>query len=324
MTSTISTPSEARSTSRRHIQCAGAVLLMRPKHFGFNTETESSNRFQQRDTGLTAAAPTIARTEFDALVERLRESGVTVFAAEDCATPVCPDAIFPNNWISFHADGTVVLYPMLAPSRRRERRLDVVSQVLSQSGASLSRLLDLTHHELDGRFLEGTGSVVFDHVARIAYACRSPRTHDEPLHDLCEELGYAPCVFDALDGRGVPIYHTNVMLAVGASFAVVAGAAIAASDRDRVLSSLRESRRDVIDIDLDAVAHFAGNVLELRDRHGGGVLALSQSAARAFGADRLARLETQTGRLVIASIPTIERLGGGSVRCMLAEVFLRS
>jgi hypothetical protein len=299
------------------------VLLVRPLHFGFNAETESSNRFQQRDRAHDDdRAPERARLEFDALVAQLRDAGVTTVVADDRATPVCPDAIFPNNWVSFHADGTVALYPMLAPSRRRERRLDVVTQVLTQSGATLSRLLDLTHHELDGCYLEGTGSVVFDHVARVAYACRSPRTHETPLRELCEELDYTACLFDACDTDGVPIYHTNVMLAVGTHVVVVASRSIAARDRDDVLTRLQGSGRFIIDIDLEDVARFAGNVLEVRDRRGDGVLALSQSAASAFGRERLARLERQVGRLVVASIPTIERLGGGSVRCMLAEIFL--
>jgi hypothetical protein len=296
--------------------------MVRPANFGFNAETAGSNRFQQQDASLAATASGRAREEFDSVASVLRDRGVRTLVAEDREAPVCPDAIFPNNWVSFHADGTVVLYPMLAPSRRRERHHDIVSHALAQSGRRLSHLLDLTHYELEGQFLEGTGSVVFDHVSRVAYACRSPRTHEAPLHDLCAELGYAPCMFDACDPERVPIYHTNVMLAVGAQTIVVASSAIAPAQRCPVLSRLHSSGREVIEIDLEAMGNFAGNMLELRDERGNGVLAMSTSAAQALGRERLARLERKTGRLAIASIPTIERLGGGSVRCMLAEVFL--
>ncbi len=224
-------------------QTADAVLMVRPASFGWNPQTQASNRFQRDEPGLAGAANERACAEFDALALQLRAAGIAVSVAADVPTPVCPDAIFPNNWVSLHADGTVVLYPMLARNRRLERRLELIAALATGSGRRICRLLDLTQHELHGRFLEGTGSIVFDHARRIAYACLSPRTHPEPLAELCDELGYEPCTFTATDAAGVPIYHTNVMLAVGSRCCVVAASAIDARDRERVLSSLAASGR---------------------------------------------------------------------------------
>jgi hypothetical protein len=296
--------------------------MVRPACFGWNAETQASNRFQQHDPALAAAGASRALDEFDGLVAALRAAGVEACVAHDEAVPHCPDAVFPNNWVSFHADGTVVLYPMLAPSRRRERRLEHVWRLEQATGRRVHRVLDLTHHELRGCFLEGTGSLVFDHVARVAYAALSSRTHVAPLEELCEELGYRSCVFAAADAGGVPIYHTNVMLAIGTGFAVLAADAIEPRARARVLAELQESGREVVTIDAAAMEHFAGNVLELRARDGTRVLALSQAAAAAFGPAQVEQLRRHVARVVPVPIPTIERLGGGSVRCMLAEVFL--
>jgi hypothetical protein len=315
---------QSDSTSRMAttVQTAARVLMVRPAGFGWNAETQASNRFQRADAALERAANERARDEFDALSAQLRATGIDVYVAADRPAPVCPDAVFPNNWVSLHADGTVVLYPMLARNRRYERRLDVVAALVAERGLTVRRLLDLTHHEVHGRFLEGTGSVVFDHVQRVAYACLSPRTHREPLDELCAELGYAPCTFVASDAEGVAIYHTNVMLALGARASVIAADAIATRDRERVLESLALAGREVELIDLRQMAGFAGNVLELRTAAGRTVLALSRSARDAFGAAMFERLVRTVDDVVIASIPTIETLGGGSVRCMLAEVML--
>jgi hypothetical protein len=303
-------------------QTADSVLMVRPASFGWNPQTQASNRFQHREPGLAGASNELARAEFDTLALQLRAAGVTVAVAADVPAPACPDAIFPNNWVSLHADGTVVLYPMLARNRRLERRLELISGLATSDGRRIHRLLDLTQHELHGRFLEGTGSIVFDHARRIAYACLSPRTHREPLAELCNELGYEPCTFTATDVAGVPIYHTNVMLAVGSRCCVIAAGAIDARDRARVLSSLAASGRDIEIIDARQMAGFAGNVLELRAADSGRVLVLSATAHDAFGPAAIERLAASVNRIVVAPIPTIETLGGGSVRCMLAEVFL--
>ena len=229
--------------------------------------------------------------------------------------------MFPNNLVSFNADGTVVLYPMLAPNRRLERRPHRLYQLVEHGGFEVTRLVDLTHHELEGRYLEGTGSVVFDHAARVAFACVSPRTHREVLDELCEELGYRPCAFGAVDRSGVAVYHTNVLLAIGRRFAVVCAEAIDAGDRARVLAELG-AHRDVIAIDYAQLHAFAGNLLELAAGDAKSVLALSRAALDSLSGAQRAQLESKVDALVTATIPTIERLGGGSVRCMLAEIFL--
>jgi hypothetical protein len=303
-------------------QSADAVFMVRPARFGWNPQTSASNRFQREDEDLARVAAARACAEFDGLARLLRDSGVEVHVGRDRDVPACPDAVFPNNWVSFHHDGTVVLYPMLAPNRRLERRLELVASIAEQGGRRVTRLLDLTHYESLGGYLEGTGSIVFDHVARVAYACLSPRTHRAPLDELCEELGYAPCAFAAADAAGAPIYHTNVLLAVGTGFVVVAAASIAPHDRERVMAALAASGRHIEAIDAAQMASFAGNVLELRSRDGRAVLALSERAAAALGPAALGRLQRHVGAVVAAPIPTIETLGGGSVRCMLAEVFL--
>ena len=311
----------APQATARFQQTAAAVMMVRPASFGWNPETADSNRFQAPAPG-SAEAASAAVAEFDALVAALTEAGVSVQAFADRAEPVCPDAVFPNNWVSLHADGTVVLYPMLAPSRRRERRLDLLFELEQRGRYRVERLLDLTHHELRGHFLEGTGSVVFDHVTRTAFACRSPRTHVEVLEDLCAEIGYEPVAFDAVDATGVPIYHTNVMLSIGGGFAVVCATAVLAQQREALLERLSAGGRRVLVIDQAQMASFAGNVLELRGAGGMRVLAGSCRALDSFAPLQREALVACVDRVVAVPVPNLEGLGGGSVRCMLAEIFL--
>ena len=318
----MSTSSTQDPSAAPRVQAADAVLMVRPAGFGWNPETHRSNRFQRDDAALAGVASSRALAEFDALVAALREAGVEVCVAEDAPALRCPDAVFPNNWLSLHGDGTLVLYPMLAPNRRRERRPEVVRAVERLRGRPVRRVLDLTAHEREGRYLEGTGSVVFDHLARVAYAALSPRTHPVPLGELCDALGYRCRPFEALDATGLPVYHTNVVLALGTGFAVLADAAVAAGPRATLVAELRAGGREVFALDFAAMAGFAGNVLELRARDGARVLAMSAAAAGAFGAARLTALARHVDRIVAVPVPTIEALGGGSVRCMLAEVFL--
>jgi hypothetical protein len=296
-------------------------MMVRPASFGWNAETAGSNRFQAFSPGAGVAADA-AIAEFDALAARLTEAGVTVHAFADRPEPACPDAVFPNNWVSLHADGTVVLYPMLAPSRRRERRLDLLLDLEQRGGFRVERLLDLTHHELHGRFLEGTGSVVFDHVARIAYACRSPRTHTAVLEELCDEIGYEPVAFDAADASGVPVYHTNVMLSIGTGYALVCAEAVPAAQRDALLARLSAAGRRVLAVDHAQMASFACNVLELRGSDGTRVLAGSRRALDSLAPLQREALAACVDRRLAVPVPTIEAAGGGSVRCMLAEIFL--
>lgn len=299
--------------------------MIRPAAFGFNPETAATNRMQTADAALAAAAQERACAEFAALAAALRGAGIRVCVIDDTPEPRKPDAVFPNNWVSFHEDGTVVLYPMQAPSRRAERRPEIVTAAARECGFEVRRMLDLSHHERADRFLEGTGSLVLDHETRLAYVCRSPRTHESVLEEWAHELGYEAIVFDATDATGAPYYHTNVVLGIGECCAVVGAEAIAPRDRGRVLGRLSASGREVIEIDRAAIAAFAGNVLELAswDEALGDcrVLVMSDTARRAFDERSYARLSACTDEVLIVPVPTIERLGGGSVRCMLAEVF---
>jgi hypothetical protein len=303
-------------------QSAAAVLMVRPASFGWNPETAASNRFQADAPAAHGDVGARAVAEFDALVAALGAARVAVHAFADRAEPACPDAVFPNNWVSLHADGTVVLYPMLAHSRRRERRLELVAELEQRAGYRVERLLDLTHHELYGRFLEGTGSVVFDHVGRVAYACPSPRTGAAVLDELCAELGYQPVTFAATDGAGVPVYHTNVALSIGTGFALVCAEAVAQGERDRLLERLGTGGRRVLTIDRAQMGSFAGNMLELRGVDGARVLAVSQRAVASLSPATRERLADCVDRIVVVPVPTVEDVGGGSVRCMLAEIFL--
>jgi hypothetical protein len=318
--STLHSPAGASTGRLTVTQCADAVLMVRPAAFGWNAQTAVTNRFQARPPECDLQSRALA--EFDRLTDALTEAGVEVHALADRADPPCPDALFPNNWVSLHADGTAVLYPMLAPNRRLERRPELLAELANRGGFRVERLVDLTHHEIHGRFLEGTGSVVFDHVSRAAYACLSPRSDVEVLRELCVEIGYEPVVFDATGPAGAPVYHTNVMLAIGRKFVVVCADAVPAAQRGALLERLGAGGRHVETIDAAQMASFAGNLLELRSRADGSVLAVSRRGFESLAPAARERLASCVERLVAVPVPTIEDTGGGSVRCMLAEVFL--
>ena len=319
---TLLTPAEAPRQPLR-VQSAPAALTIRPAHFGWNAETAPTNAFQPAVAPPAAAldASARARAEADSLAAALAMAGVEVFELEEPGPDPCPDAVFPNNWVSMHHDGTVVLYPMQAPSRRRERRMELLVSVESLGGRAVTRLVDLTHHELQGRHLEGTGSVVFDHAQGLAYACLSPRTSIEVLAELCDELGYVPCPFDAADASGVPVYHTNVLLSVGARTAIACADAIAPAHREAVLARVAAGRT-LVTIDRRQMAEFAGNALEFATHAGRAVLALSARAWASLDEAQREALSSQVDEVAVVQVPTIEAHGGGSVRCMLAEVFL--
>ena len=314
-------PPAGGSTDRlAAIQCAAAVLMVRPAAFGWNPQTAVTNRFQVPPPPCDLQSRALA--EFDRLAHALDAADVEVHALADRADPPCPDALFPNNWVSLHADGTVVLYPMLAPNRRLERRPELLTELAQRGGFRVERLLDLTHHEFHGRFLEGTGSVVFDHPSRAAYACLSPRSDADVLRELCAGIDYEPVVFNATGPAGAPVYHTNVMLAIGRRFVVVCADAIPAGERGALLERLGAGGRHVESIDATQMAHFAGNLLELRTRTGGSVLAVSRRGLESLVPAARERLAACVDRVIDVPVPTIEDTGGGSVRCMLAEVFL--
>lgn len=301
-------------------QTAPAVLMIRPACFGRNAETAGSNFFQRAD-GPSQDDAASALREFDALALALARAGVRVLQFAGQHGAALPDEVFPNNWLSLHADGTAVLYPMLAPNRRRERRLDVLAALREQHGYRVARVLDLTRFENSGEFLEGTGSLVLDRTQRLAYACLSPRTHAAPLAEFARALGYATLAFRAVDRAGRPIYHTNVLLAVGTRFAALCGAAIAdATELSAVRERLERSGREILDLTFEQLDAFAGNLLELAGNRGP-VIALSATAWGSLSPAARRMLE-RYGEIVTADVGTIERVGGGSVRCMLAEVAL--
>jgi hypothetical protein len=302
-------------------QTAPAVLMIRPAHFSGNLQTADSNFFTRAATAVGDVAVR-ARREFDALAHALAGAGIGVHQYPGQAGQALPDEVFPNNWLSLHADGTAVLYPLLAENRRRERRPDLLKALRADHGYRIDRVVDLTHLESRGEFLEGTGSVVLDRAHRVAYACRSPRTHEHALVEFASALGYEPLAFSAIDRSGRPIYHTNVLLSIGTHFAALCTGAIAAgAERRAVVERLEQTGHAIIDLSFTELEAVAGNLLELRG-HDGSVIALSATALAALGATARHALERH-GRLVTADIGTIERLGGGSVRCMLAEVALR-
>jgi hypothetical protein len=310
------------SVELRFMQSASTVFLVRPVRFAFNAETAVSNHFQQAIAGLTPAqVQQNAFAEFDNVAATLRAKGMQVLVFEDTPEPAKPDAVFPNNWGTFHPDGRVLLYPMCAPNRRPERRPDILALLAQEF--TLSEVIDLSSYEQQERFLEGTGSIIFDHEHRVAYACLSVRTDAGLFAGVATQLGYRPVAFHAYDQQGQAIYHTNVMMCVGAGFAVVCLESITdTAEQAAVVQSLRAAGHEIVAISREQVMRFAGNMLALQPGAGlSELLALSQSAY-----DALTPEQRQTlGRyceLVPLPIPTIETIGGGSVRCMLAEVFL--
>ena len=296
--------------------------MIRPASFAYNEQTAHSNRFQRQATTQVPGAE--ALVEFDRLHRALVAAGVAVCVVEDTREPAKPDAVFPNNWVSFHRDGTIVLYPMQAENRRAERRLDVLAAVERGLAFRCHHLLDFSAEELAGRYLEGTGSLVLDHLKRVAYACRSPRTDAGLVREWTRAMGYEAELFDAAGADGTPIYHTNVLLAIGARSAVLCAEVVSGADRERLRLRLEASGRECIEISARAMHEFAANVLELRAAGAGpdgrSILVMSARARAAFDGPQIERLAAAVDQIVDIAIPTIETLGGGGVRCMLAEV----
>ena len=302
-------------------QCAATVLLVRPAAFGANPQTEASNSFQATEAPATRQLVSrAALEEFEAVTQRLTAAGIDICVADDTPVPQKPDAIFPNNWLSTHADGTIVLYPMMAPSRRLERRPQIVEALARERGWLLKRIIDLSQFEERGKFLEGTGSLVLDRVHRLAYAALSPRTDRDVLSEFATRLGYEVIAFRATDNKGLAIYHTNVMLSLGTEFAVICSECIEESSRGRVLASLRATRASIIEVSRSQMGFFACNILEVKFGRDERAVLMSATAARALRFENSPPPGVDT--IVSVDIPTIERYGGGSLRCMLAEIFL--
>lgn len=290
----------------------GGVLMVRPHAFAPNPLTALDNAFQSEPACGARAVARRARDEVTRLADALTDRGIEVTLHEDRGA-LTPDSVFPNNWLSMHEDGTLVLYPMCAANRRAERRADIVADL--QSRFAVRRVLDHSLAERDGDFLEGTGAMVLDHRGRIAFGCRSRRLSARVLAEVCHEIGCTPLLFDADDG-GIPVYHTNVLMSVGTHSALIGSSLIRdAHCRREVLDVLRVPGRTVVELDEAQVRAFAGNCLELQGTDGP-LLAMSRTARRSLRADQVRALEASV-RLLVAAVPTIET-AGGSVRCMLA------
>ena len=303
-------------------QLASSVLMIRPYRFFSNPQTAQSNKFQGQSSLSEEQLHVCAIKEFDALVAKLEEVGVDVILFDDTPEPPTPDSVFPNNWVSFHADGKVVLYPMEAKNRRTERREDIILALSESYAFAVEQIIDLTHHEGQERYLEGTGSMVFDHANRIAYACLSSRTNVNVLSDFANKMNYSIISFDATDRLGSSIYHTNVMMSVGQSLAIVCDESIRSNkQREKVLGSLKETNHKVLKITFRQMEAFAGNVLEVLSNTGEHLLLMSNQAMHSFTKEQLKLINTYT-RIIAAPINNIEASAGGGVRCMMAEIYL--
>ncbi len=291
--------------------------MVRPFRFAFNEETAQNNYFQQP----AAPGPVAVKAleEFDAFVTQLRGKDVDVLVVQDTPAPWTPDSVFPNNWFSSHLSGELVLYPMFAENRRLERKPEVLDLLTRK--IDHRKVIDLTHWEKEGEFLEGTGSMVLDRDKRIAYCCRSPRTSEKVLADFCSRLNYDAVVFNATDKKGNLIYHTNVMMAVGTQVAIVCLESVTDKDeRRKVVSRLTSAGKVIVDISLEQVARFAGNMLEVKSRNGHPIMVMSTSARNALTTVQETVISTYN-TILAAPLSTIEANGGGSARCMLAEIF---
>ncbi len=291
--------------------------MIRPVQFTFNAETAVNNAFQStKDSN----AQELALKEFDDFVALLRKNEISVTVMDDTPEPHTPDSIFPNNWISFHEDGQVVLYSMYAPNRRLERKPQVIDQL--KNYFHVTSQVDLFPFENKNIFLEGTGSMVLDREYKIAYACLSPRTDSTVLQAFCSQLGFTPVSFTATDTSNVLIYHTNVMMCVADQFVVICLDSIKdEKERTQVIASIENSKKEIITIDLDQMNHFAGNMLQVENKNKKKILVMSSQAYRSLHAGQVAKIECYNS-ILHSSLDTIERNGGGSARCMMAEVFL--
>ena len=306
-------------------QTTNAILMIRPVAFRMNEQTAVNNYYQKILDGLSPETVNAkAQEEFDTFVNKLRMVGVEVTVVEDTVTPDTPDSIFPNNWISFHGNGDVALYPMFAENRRQERREDVLD-LLEDKGFVINEIMDYTSAEEDGYFLEGTGSILLDRENDKAYCALSPRADEELFIEFCEDFEYTPVIFEAfqnVNGERKLIYHTNVMMCIGETFAVICADCIDdKKERKMVLDSLRGDEKEVILITEDQVNNFAGNMLEVKGTDERRYLVMSKSAHQSLTKKQIAQIEEHV-TILSSSLDTIEACGGGSARCMMAEIFL--
>lgn len=302
-------------------QITSNIVMIRPANFGFNVETAANNSFQKNDKSLSNdEIKNLAIKEFDGLVAKLRENGINVLVFEDTDEPKKPDAVFPNNWISFHQEGMVMKYPMFAKARRVERRQDIIEEI--KNTYNVTKEYTFEHYEEEDMYLEGTGSLILDRENKLVYANLSPRTDLRLLDKWCILMGYEKRKFYAKDRKGEDIYHTNVIMALGETFCVICMDCIPEGQDKAMLSkSLYSTDKEIINITLDQVEAFAGNMLQLKNKAGKRYLVMSQTAYDCLTPQQLEIINKHTF-IITAAIPTIEKYGGGSVRCMMAELFL--
>ena len=294
------------------------ILMIRPYQFYFNQQTAANNFFQSNIN--IENANELAIAEFDAMVDKLRAHQIKVNVVQDTKDPSTPDSIFPNNWVSTHEGGTLCLYPMFAQNRRAERKSTVIDFL--QSNYQIQNILDLTDLEKEGKFLEGTGSMVLDHQNKLAYGCLSERLDKNAFNEWCEKMQFKAIAFKAVDDKAQPIYHTNVMMCMGNQFVVICLESIPnEQEKQLVLESFKKSNKEVITISQDQLNHFAGNMLQVFDINEKPHLIMSKQAFTSLSTEQVNSLEKYNPILPI-SIPTIEALGGGSTRCMMAEIYL--
>jgi len=299
-------------------QTTADLIMIRPAAFGYNSQTAENNTFQHAPQLAQQEIRQRALAEFDELVKKLRAEGVNVKVFDDTIDPVKPDAIFPNNWVSFHDDGRIVTYPMYSPLRRLERRNDILLRIAEDFG--FEEKVDLEDYEDESLFLEVTGSMVLDRVNKIAYACLSPRTNLDVLEKWCDLMDYRSFTFHAqYDGQD--IYHTNVMMAIGEGIAVVCFDVVEESKRDEFIDLLSVSGHEIVKLSEEQVGSFAGNMLAVRNKKGEQLMVMSGSAYRSLSPEQIKQIENHA-RIVSSDVDTIESVGGGSVRCMIAENFL--
>lgn len=306
-------------------QITDTILMIRPVAFRMNEQTAVNNYYQKvMESLLPETVNAKAQQEFDAFVEKLKSVGVNVVVVDDTTDSDTPDSIFPNNWVSFHENGDVALYPMFAENRRNERREDILD-MLEDKGFVIENIVDYTSAEDDDIFLEGTGSIVLDRANRKAYCALSPRADEELLIEYCEDFEYTPIIFEAyqtVNGERKLIYHTNVMMCIGETFAVICADCIDdKKERKMVLDNLKEDGKEIILLTEAQLNNFAGNMLQVTGANGKSYLVMSDSARQVLTNDQVAKIEKHT-EILSANLDTIEACGGGSARCMMAEVFL--
>jgi hypothetical protein len=307
--------------SAPHAQSTDSVLMIRPGGFYPNPETAADNAFQRDANRDVDALKLVARNEFDAAVQTLRMAGVNVHVFEDTVEPEKPDAVFPNNWISTHHDGRIALFPMCSNLRRRERRQDIVEEL--RKHYRVTEVINYSAFEDEGCYLEGTGSLVLDHLNKIAYVSLSNRSNPKVIQRFADDFSYEPVIFTSIGSNGQPIYHTNVMMCIGTDFAMVGLEMIRnKAERQQVRTRLEKTGKEVVELSADQIANFAGNTIELQSKSSEKLLVLSSRAAEALTEEQRERL-IRYARLLPLELPTIE-LGGGSARCMMATIHLPS